>query len=674
MTPKYLLILLVALGFRAVTSAEPITNTSAVPGDKCFKSMGCPSLENSFCSDNEKCTCKDEYVAWNEYCVPMIGTECNYNDFKLDNTICNDGTCQCDYGFVALSKVKCVRVSKHGEKCEHDIQCSCKSDGTCVTEDPYTDVLCVGKKCSCIEGYHYVPEKSTCVKSAQKLGDNCTVTDSCLPIKNTKCIDDQCSCPDKHFVEEGQCFGGIGAMCPNIGENCKANNSRCGFIECQCKDQFVELSVKQCIPVKKRGENCLINKQCSCENNRRCYLDEIYKDLICSNTNNICSCSEGFHYIPEQDSCVRSTKAIDDPCTINDNCMLLSNTQCNQDKCQCIDNYFNYKGQCRQGLHSGCANNSYCSAVKNSQCIDNECQCIDKFIPISTGICAVIASHGESCQFQEQCQNNETLEVPYTELVCDGTCSCSNGFHYVDDKRACVESSTAVGGNCSVNDHCGRLTNTHCWDNKCSCLEYYYQQQNQCVPGIGARCSGNCQGLNSICGSNGRCICAPGHIFSAEDRCVPINELGENCEMDDQCSCLHQRCDLKQPNRDLVCSGGTCSCPANYRFSPKSKFCIHSATDGAKKVCRCGTGQHYHATGCFQTRTLDERCDSISECFVTSKYDSVACIGNKCVCVEGFEKVNGTFCGMLILACSRAPLLTILLFQVARAVSSPQQC
>lgn len=54
----------------------------------------------------------------------------------------------------------------------------------------------------------------------------------------------------------------------------------------------------------------------------------------------------------------------------------------------------------------------------------------------------MIASYGESCQFQEQCQNNETLVVPYTELVCDGTCSCSKGFHYVNDKRACVESST----------------------------------------------------------------------------------------------------------------------------------------------------------------------------------------------------------------------------------------
>lgn len=50
--------------------------------------------------------------------------------------------------------------------------------------------------------------------------------------------------------------------------------------------------------------------------------------------------------------------------------------------------------------------------------------------------------------------------------------------------------------------------------------------------------------------------------------------------MDEQCSCLHQRCDLKQPNRDLVCSDGTCSCPANYHFSSKSKFCIHSATGG----------------------------------------------------------------------------------------------
>lgn len=163
--------------------------------------MDCARLENSFCSDDKKCTCEEGYVSKNEHCVPAIGTECDYDDCKLDNTRCNDGTCQCDYGFVAFSEVECVRgkldffvtsskfqvprtefpvlgtefltqrltiiVSKHGEKCEHDIQCSCKNDGTCNTEDPYTDVLCAGKKCSCIEGYHYEPGKSTCVKSAQ---------------------------------------------------------------------------------------------------------------------------------------------------------------------------------------------------------------------------------------------------------------------------------------------------------------------------------------------------------------------------------------------------------------------------------------------------------------------------------------------------------------------------
>ncbi|XP_044592445.1 prion-like-(Q/N-rich) domain-bearing protein 25 [Cotesia glomerata] len=754
MTPKCLLILLVVLVFRAVTGSKFVTNTSAVaPGDDCYEPMDCAHLENSYCSADKKCICIEGYVPRNEHCVPAIGTKCDDKDCKLNNTRCIEGTCQCAYGFVALSKVECLRISEHGKKCENDIQCSCKNFGTCDTEEPYTDVFCAGKKCSCLEDYHYVPGKYTCVKSAQKLGHNCTVTDSCLPVKNTECIEDRCSCPDKHFVEQDQCLSGIGATCAMYGEDCKANNSRCGFFGCKCYDKFVELSVKQCVPIKKKGEDCLIDEQCSCENNGRCYLGGTYKDVICSKKTKICSCSEGFHYVPEQDSCVHSATAIDDSCTHNDNCLLLSNTQCKEQKCQCIANYFNYKGQCRQGLNSRCAENSHCSAVENSQCIDNECQCNNNFVPISTGICAAIASYGEPCQFQEQCRNNGTLMVPYEELVCDGTCSCSNGFHYVDSKRACIESSTGVGGNCSVNDHCGRLTNTLCWDNKCSCLEYHYQRKEQCVPGIGAHCFGNCETTNSICGSTGRCICAPGHIFAAEDRCVPIIELGENCEMDEQCSCLHQKCDLEQPNRDLVCSSGTCGCPANYHFSSKSKFCIHSATgigeqcstdencakllfaechnnkcmckpnyfssegnckiglnakcnttshcsavehtecrngeckctklfverstelcvpvssfggdcefveqctsqtsnatceaptDGANKVCRCGTGQHYHATGCFLTRTLDERCDSDSECFVTSKYDSVACVRNKCVCVKGFEKVNGTFCG-----------------------------
>ncbi|CAD6245219.1 GSCOCG00013588001-RA-CDS [Cotesia congregata] len=752
--PKCLLILLVVLVFRAVTGLKLPTNTSAVePGYECFNQTSCTTLENSFCSDDKKCTCEKGYVPWNERCVPAIGTKCDYEDCKLNNTICEDGTCQCVYDFVALSDVECVRVSEHGEKCEDDIQCSCKNFDTCDIEEPYTDVFCAEKKCSCHENYHYVPGKYICVKSAQKIGDNCTVTDNCLPIKNTECIDDQCSCPEKNFVEQDQCFGGIGATCDIFGEDCKVNNSRCGFSGCECFDEFVELSVKECVPIKKRGEDCLIDEQCSCEKNGKCYLSETYKNLICSKTNNVCSCSEGFHYIPEQDSCVHSAAAIDDSCTHNYNCLLLSNTHCKQSKCQCIENYFNYKGQCRQGLNSPCVENSHCSAVLYSQCINNECQCNDNYVPISTGICAAIASYKEPCQFQEQCRNNRTLMVPYEELVCNGTCSCSNGFHYVDDKKACVKSSTAVGGNCSLNDHCGRLTNTFCWENKCSCLEYHYQREEQCVRGIGARCSGNCEATNSICGSTGRCICSPGHIFATEDRCVPIIELGGNCEMDDQCSCLHQKCDLEQPHRDLVCSSGTCGCPANYHFSPKSKFCIYTAkgigeqcstdencvqlpftecnnnkcmckpnyfssegkckiglnancnstnhcsavehtecrnykckctelfverstelcvpvssfggdcevveqctsqtsnatceapTDGANKVCRCGTGQHYHATGCFLTRTLDERCDSDSECFVTSKYDSVACIENKCVCVEGFEKVNGTFCG-----------------------------
>ncbi|CAD6245225.1 GSCOCG00013591001-RA-CDS [Cotesia congregata] len=213
----------------------------------------------------------------------------------------------------------------------------------------------------------------------------------------------------------------------------------------------------------------------------------------------------------------------------------------------------------------------------------------------------------------EKCQLSDTFK----DIICwNKQCKCQPNHHYAFRRNACVHSS-GIGEQCSIDENCEKLLFAECYENKCVCKPNYFASEGKCKIGLNANCvtTGQCSAVEHAKCEKGKCKCAEPFVERSVELCVLVSSFGGECEYVEQCT--------------SQTSNATCEAP----------------TDGAKKVCGCGTGQHHHASGCFPTRTLDERCDSDSECFVTSKYDSVACTGNKCVCVEGFEKVNGTFCG-----------------------------
>ncbi|XP_074109155.1 uncharacterized protein LOC141533939 [Cotesia typhae] len=212
-----------------------------------------------------------------------------------------------------------------------------------------------------------------------------------------------------------------------------------------------------------------------------------------------------------------------------------------------------------------------------------------------------------------KCQlDNKTFK----DIVCwNKQCNCQPGQHYAIRRNACVHTA-GIGEQCSIDENCEKLMFAECYENKCVCKPNYFASGGKCKIGLNADCifPDQCSAVKHAKCTKGKCKCEDNFVERSVELCVPVTPYGGECQYVEQCT------------------------------SQTSNATCEATKDGAK-VCGCGTGQHHHASGCFQTKTLDERCDLTSECFVTSKYDSIACVGNKCVCVEGFKKVNGTFCG-----------------------------
>ncbi|XP_008549688.1 prion-like-(Q/N-rich) domain-bearing protein 25 [Microplitis demolitor] len=594
--------------------------STTVFGDKCNKTIGCENLRGSHCL-HDKCVCEKGYFEENGKCIAFIGTECKNNDCLINFSSCIDHTCQCHHTHVNLHDKQCLERLSYGDSCEHDIQCTCTNNDNCILNETYVDLICQDKFCSCPEGYHYAPNKNACIKSAKELNDACETNDNCLTVPNSRCIDKQCTCPDNNFVNNNECLLGIGASC-SLGSECSANNSYCSIINgCSCQKNYVELSVKQCVPTKALYESCEINEQCSCEHETNCYLGGTNKDLLC--LNNKCDCPADYHYDPERYSCVPTSKGLGDNCLNNADCSLI-NTECINGQCSCKQYYYKVGEYCLPGIGAPCSDNE-CRA-NNSMCATNRhCICHPRHIFASIDRCIPVRSYGELCEQDEQCSclfNKCRLDESYKDIVCwDGKCGCPADFHYAFRRTACVHSAKGIGDQCDNDDNCMPLLNTKCIDNKCQCIKNYFPYGSQCKQGLDAFCISNndCSAIE-----NGRCVdhkcqCKENYVKKSTGRCVAVSLFGKQCEYDIQC-----------------------------HAHTENAVCISSATGGAGssegKICQCSDGQHHHGSGCHVTKKLGDECDHVSQCFVTSHYASVDC-RSQCTCAEGFTQLNETYCG-----------------------------
>ncbi|XP_057340483.1 prion-like-(Q/N-rich) domain-bearing protein 25 isoform X2 [Microplitis mediator] len=97
------------------TTCEPIKDGACpaiercdVTGDLCRKDCECGDLVRKYCSENQTCICKPNYIELNGSCQPIINGYCTEDkDCIPDNSFCYLHTCRCKNNFVSVSNDRC---------------------------------------------------------------------------------------------------------------------------------------------------------------------------------------------------------------------------------------------------------------------------------------------------------------------------------------------------------------------------------------------------------------------------------------------------------------------------------------------------------------------------------------------------------------------------------------
>ncbi|XP_057322077.1 prion-like-(Q/N-rich) domain-bearing protein 25 [Microplitis mediator] len=237
-----------------------------VLGKSCYSDYHCKDSMHFKCSNNKKCTCKENRIVINNAtCAPLLDEFCWSNErCAPHNSICFNNKCQCKAHYKAISNYECKEI-KFGKPCEKNKDCGNVLENFKCSDD---------KKCLCKENYTYIDD--LCLPSLEEF---CRSNERCAP-DNSVCADHKCQCkPNYISVSNHTCI-------PNsIVQNCEIN-ADCTLVKhahcsennkCVCKTDFISHDGSSCLQILSGfcsgDEHCAIensvciNSKCECSNN-----------------------------------------------------------------------------------------------------------------------------------------------------------------------------------------------------------------------------------------------------------------------------------------------------------------------------------------------------------------------------------------------------------------------
>ncbi|EEB16821.1 conserved hypothetical protein [Pediculus humanus corporis] len=276
---------------------------------------------------------------------------------------------------------------KVGDDCIVDTDCEEIKNSFC---DIYDD-----DKCKCSDGFVPSINKTSCYKIIDNIGDECEITEQCQKISSAspapvECINKKCTLSKKEKVEEcsedvkcvkGSCVRGmcvepaplpsvpvfnyLGQPCGNNSDCNKVLQSDCVDYKCQCLKGFVpSQNLRFCLPiVNNLGDPCEESVQCEKMNGSVCVNDK---------------CVEKMTKFLLNDNVGSTSLLLGSTCDLNDDCKHIKNAICNENICECLENYVTSvsSNKCLiKGLKEGdyCEVDQQCLNVKDATCIDNKC-------------------------------------------------------------------------------------------------------------------------------------------------------------------------------------------------------------------------------------------------------------------------------------------------------------
>ncbi|XP_055903504.1 prion-like-(Q/N-rich) domain-bearing protein 25 isoform X1 [Eupeodes corollae] len=205
----------------------------------CTSNSQCSPFGAVFCHPSipRRCTCEEyaEYDEPSQLCVYKqgLGAQCETNDScPIENSICSsEHVCKCKQNYI-----------EDNGACAKGVGAECIDDSECLP----TNTVCEStteskseksKACQCRKGY--VHFKDECLKQAVEPEDECVETEQCKPLL-ANCVDKKCVCGDKQHFSGGKCVDqkSLGEACTRAGEchlEKDPENIECRNSICQCK-------------------------------------------------------------------------------------------------------------------------------------------------------------------------------------------------------------------------------------------------------------------------------------------------------------------------------------------------------------------------------------------------------------------------------------------------------
>ncbi|XP_057318029.1 cell death abnormality protein 1-like [Microplitis mediator] len=235
-------------------------------GESCDDHSDCYGVEFAICSEDGKCICHDNYIPKDgSMCASILGRFCYTNEqCGVHHSICIENKCECAFGYIADSNMRCVRRSL-GKICELNSDCDhlknsrCSLENECVCNDnnfannqmgcePVADGYCNSNKQCQFPGFHCVDNKCQCKPnfSLQSV-DNCV--EKCSEPWHTVCSKDKkCVCKSNNIaINRSTCLPILDGYCWK-DDQCRAANSVCFDFRCRCKPYYTAVSKNTCLP------------------------------------------------------------------------------------------------------------------------------------------------------------------------------------------------------------------------------------------------------------------------------------------------------------------------------------------------------------------------------------------------------------------------------------------
>ncbi|XP_044590447.1 prion-like-(Q/N-rich) domain-bearing protein 25 [Cotesia glomerata] len=231
-------------------------------------------------SSGRKCICRDGYFEIKRgTCVLQLKEICRIDrQCRIPNSVCDDGYCECEPGFLNIANNQCVLIESSVRSCynnhrncrlftnakylkngqyvctEYRVEinttaCAAWSGRFCTNGDQCGSKysVCVNNECQC--KLKYVSHSDIDCRTPF-IGMTCNYDSYCKKfIKNSLCLNKICICGNNYSEINGKCLPKLLVSCSDK-EPCAPKNSFCIDEKCHCNIQYIQQE-DECVPRNK---------------------------------------------------------------------------------------------------------------------------------------------------------------------------------------------------------------------------------------------------------------------------------------------------------------------------------------------------------------------------------------------------------------------------------------